>query len=140
MRKPIPATTAATILVTVLIGSTSQALAQEKPVVLQFEKSCTYRSKTFECTSVTAKAEIFYREGKWYGIKDELTPEVVPLQVVKDDANILILGNPVQFSGSSTVHLMKITRRVYWSEISYSEALNADGVNLQVGKFSGQVR
>lgn len=123
-----------------LFGSIAPAIAQDTSFVLTFDQTCSYKARTVECAPSTKIAEIFFRGGKWYGVKDEITPEVVLLQVIRDDASILILGNPVNFSGSSIVHLMKGTGAVYWSEISYSEVLRAEGASLLVGKFSKRAK
>lgn len=123
-----------------LLVFASPANAQDASVVLVFNRACSYKNSKVKCIASQKTAELFTRNGQWYGIKDEITPEVVPLRIIKDDANILILENPVRFSGSSTVHLMKGTRAVYWSEISYSEALQSEDAHLRIGKYSRQAK
>ena len=100
--------------------------------VLKFEKTCSYDSAGFKCENSTRTSRISQKSnGAWIGRegKDE-----IPLRVIKDDEYVLVLENPVLFSGSSTIHIMKATLRFYWSEVAYSEILKADEAHMRIGR------
>ena len=70
------------------------------------------------------------------GDSDLVILREIELSVMKQDDYVFVLNNPVYFSGSSVVHIMKKTGRFYWSEFAYSEILKADEGHVRVGRFS----
>jgi len=59
----------------------------------------------------------------------------VDLTVMKEDEYVLILEDPVLYSGASIIHVMKKTGRFFWSKCSYSEILKEDDSTVRVGKL-----
>jgi hypothetical protein len=103
-------------------------------VVLSIESECDVQANRVTCKPSTKTAEIYFKDGTWYGIKDETTKDAVPLGVLRNDQYILVLSNPVLFSGTSIVHIMKANDRFYWNEVAYSEALKADENHVRIGR------
>lgn len=101
---------------------------------LQFEKVCSYSKGNFPCEP---SAEVYKirqaADGSWIGFNSPTN--MVELSVVKDDKHILILRNPVYFSGISLIHLMKRNGRFYWSETAYSDILDRDESTMRAGYF-----
>jgi hypothetical protein len=58
-----------------------------------------------------------------------------PLDLIKEDSDILILNYPVLYSGIANIVLMKKTGRFYFSEIAYSGALKVQSYDVESGKF-----
>lgn len=103
--------------------------------VLSYEQECSYKGPSFECKESAERATIRQRpDGKWVGINQP--GREVELNVMNQDDYILVLNNPVYFSGSSVIHIMKKTGRFYWSEFAYSEALKADEGHVRIGRVS----
>mgnify|MGYP001564199157 CR=1 FL=1 len=102
---------------------------------LSYEQECSYKGPSFECKNSTQRATIRQRpDGKWVGINQR--GREIELDVMKQDDYLLVLNNPVYFSGSSLIHIMKKTGRFYWSEFAYSEVLKADEGHVSVGRVS----
>lgn len=106
---------------------------------LTFEQTCSYNrstKRTFPCQKsdqpVTELKEV---RGKWFGVNPGGT-NGMELEVLKDDQYIMVLRNPVYFSGISLIHLMKKTGRFYWSETAYSDILGADESTMMIGTFT----
>lgn len=120
----------------VMLTTTMVAMdAFGETLVLSIERSCDTLLNQFTCEPSTKTAEIYFKNGTWYGIKDERTKDAEPLIVLRDDQYILILSNPVLFSGTSIVHIMKATGHFYWNEVSYSESLNAEANHVKIGRI-----
>ena len=58
-----------------------------------------------------------------------------PLDLIKEDSDILILNYPVLYSGIANIVLMKKTGRFYFFEIAYSGALKVQSYDVESGKF-----
>jgi len=104
---------------------------------LEIEKSCTSSGDKleFKChKSKKQKLSLFDNNGKWYG-RNADADNVWNLNILKDDPNILILENPVFFSGKSIIYIMKPTKRFYWSEFAYSEILNEQEATIEYGRI-----
>jgi len=87
----------------------------------------------FNCKKSTGKAVLRQRaDGKWVGVNGN---KEVLLSVIKNDEYILVLNDPVPYSGMSTIYLMKPTGRFYWSEFAYSEILKADEGHVRFGRL-----
>ncbi|WP_026610552.1 hypothetical protein [Methylocaldum szegediense] len=100
--------------------------------ILKFEQTCSYESASFKCERSSRTARISQKpNGSWVGREGS---EQISLRVIKDDDYVLVLENPVLFSGTSTIHIMKATLRFYWSEVAYSEILKADEAHMRVGQ------
>ncbi len=105
---------------------------------LTFDQTCSYNSskRTFPCEKsdqpITELKEV---RGKWFGVNPG-NKNGIELELVKDDQYILVLRNPVYFSGLSLIHLIKKTGRFYWTETSYSEILKVDDSTVRVGAFT----
>lgn len=103
-------------------------------MVLSIESECDVQANRTACKPSTKTAEIYFRDGTWYGIKDQVTKDAVPLSILRNDQYILVLSNPVLFSGTSIVHIMKANDRFYWNEVAYSEVLKADENHVRIGR------
>jgi len=101
--------------------------------LLTLEQECGYAKKAFQCKNSSETSTIAQRpDGTWVGVNP--SGRAVELRVMKNDEFILVLENPVLFSGTSTIHLMKKTGRFYWSEFAYSDMLKADEATVIVGR------
>ena len=102
---------------------------------LEIEQSCTTTGNriAFKCESKSKKVSIFSQNGKWFG-RNPGSDNVWQLAVLKEDQNILVLDNPVFFSGKSIIYLMKPTRRFYWSEFAYSDILKEQEGTVRHGR------
>jgi hypothetical protein len=67
----------------------------------------------FEGKSKCEQAAIFTHNGKWFG-HNPGSDHVWELAVLKEDQNILVLDNPVFFSGQSVIYLMQPAHRFSW--------------------------
>ena len=121
-------------LILLLVVFAQPALAFE--YVLSYEQECDMRSgRSFECRSSSKRTTIRQQpDGKWVGINPDGSQ--IGLSVMKHDDFVLVLNNPVFFSGTSVIHIMKKTGRFYWSEFAYSEILKADEGHVRVGRVS----
>ncbi|MBS0450117.1 MAG: hypothetical protein JSS14_02305 [Proteobacteria bacterium] len=105
---------------------------------LVFDQECMYQApkRNFPCERsdqpITELREI---SGKWFGVNPG-SKNSIELHLVKDDQYILILQNPVYFSGISLIHLMKKTGRFYWTETAYSDIVNDDEALVRIGRFT----
>jgi len=114
---------------------------------LTFESKCSSTGEELEFSCKRAPAargqglSIFRNNESWYG-KDVLKtpkgpkPNVFPLSLMKQDANVAVFNYPVLYSGIATIVLVKKTGRFYFSEISYSEALHAQDATIEDGRFT----
>ena len=75
----------------------------------------------------------FLSKWKWFD-RNPGSDNVWQLAVLKEDQNILVLDNPVFFSGKSIIYLMKPTRRFYWSEFAYSDILKEQKGTVKYGR------
>ena len=109
------------LLVFILFAIPINALSEE--YFLEIEKVCFSYGDKLEFTCETKKDErklIFSENGKWYGRNPDNAQE---LSVIKNDEYILVLENPVYFSGTDRIHLIKATGKFYWSVFAYSGSL-----------------
>lgn len=120
----------ASMLITVMVPLAAFC----ETLVLSFESECDVQANRISCNPSTKTAEIYFKDGIWYGIKDETTKDAVPLGILRNDRYILALSNPVSFSGTSIVHIMKANDRFYWNEVAYSEMLKADENHVRIGR------
>ncbi|MBP1152806.1 hypothetical protein [Methylocaldum sp. RMAD-M] len=117
-----------------LILITSQVLGVE--YFLEIERSCstTGDKLDFKCEKKDGeKFSIFSQNGRWFG-RNPNSDDLWKLTVLKDDKHILVLDNPVLFSGESVIYIMKPTRRFYWSEFAYSDILNEQEGTVRYGR------
>jgi hypothetical protein len=61
---------------------------------------------------------------------------VFPLELIKQDASVMVFNYPVLYSGIATIVLITETGRYYFSEISYSKALRAQNATIEDGRFT----
>jgi len=102
---------------------------------LMFNESCTMTAgRPFECTEYKERVRIFRDGSQWYGRNPD-GGSVWELSVDKVDKNILILNNPVFFSGSSTLYIMRRSGEVYMSEGAYSDILNESEFTVRYGRL-----
>ena len=100
---------------------------------LEIEKTCSSEGSqlVFECKAVKSERHMIFSEnGAWYG---KNTSSVRQLKVVLNDANILVLENPVLFSGTDTIHIIKGTSKFYWSQFAYSDLLHQSEATVRYG-------
>jgi hypothetical protein len=69
---------------------------------------------------------------KWSGKE---RAESFPLNLIKEDAHVLILDYPVLYSGFAHIVLMKKTGRFYFTEVAYSSVLEAQSYDVEAGRF-----
>ena len=122
------------ILLALLFTSTASA----DDYFLEIEKSCTATGNklNFKCEKSAEERVLIFNEGNnWYG-KNPKGESVWELGVIKTDEYILVLNNPVFFSGTSVLHLMKATGKFYWSEFAYSDILEENDATVRYGTFS----
>ena len=125
-------------IVLLLLATLHVSIANATDLFLDFETECssTGNSLKFVCEkSKKDRALIFNENGKWYG-RNPQGGDVWELGIVKADDNIVVLNNPVFFSGTSVIHLMRATDKFYWSEIAYSEILEHMEVTIRIGTIS----
>jgi hypothetical protein len=102
---------------------------------LEIEKSCTTSGNKLEFKCTTKKGErhlIFSKNGKWFGRNANNARE---LAVVKNDKYILVLENPVYFSGTDRIFLLKATGKFYWAQFAYSDVLNESEGTVKYGSI-----
>ncbi len=101
---------------------------------LEIEKACSSSSSglNFECEAKKDRQLIFSENGKWYGRNPDNIRE---LSIVKSDDYILVLENPVYFSGTDRIHLLKATGKFYWSQFAYSEVLEESEAHVKYGSI-----
>lgn len=111
------------------------------------ESHCTSTGKrlAFSCkvepAFTGAELSIFRNGESWYGKEILKTlkgskENVFPLELIKQDASVMVFNYPVLYSGIATIVLIKKTGRFYFSEISYSEALYAQNATIEEGRFT----
>ncbi len=114
---------------------------------LSAESHCSSSGKrlTFSCKGEPAysgaELSIFRNGESWYGKEILKTlkgskENVFPLELIKQDASVMVFNYPVLYSGIATIVLIKKTGRFYFSEISYSEALRAQNATIEEGRFT----
>ena len=117
----------------------TQAIIAEE-YFLEFYKTCSTTGNKLDFKCKKSKSErvlIFTENNKWYGKNSEKgTGSIWELSIVKSDQHVLILDNPVFFSGTSVIHLMKTAGNFYWSEFAYSEILKEMEGTVRYGKIS----
>ena len=104
---------------------------------LEFEQECSTSGNTldFKCVKSTEeRVVIFFQNKKWYG-KNPESGTVWELDVVKADQYILVLNNPVFFSGTSVIHILKATGKFYMSEFAYSSFLEENEATVRYGSI-----
>lgn len=107
--------------------------------LLEIEQSCTTTGEkiAFKCEkgshSEIIKYPIFNQNGVWYGRNPSGGAEW-KLAVLKEDDYVLVLDNPVFFSGKSIIYIMKRSNSFYWSEFAYSEVLNENEGTVRQGR------
>jgi len=104
---------------------------------LELEKQCmsTGNQLNFKCDKINQRVIIFLEGSNWYG-KNPENGSTWELEVLKADKYILVLNNPVFFSGTSVLHLMKDTGKFYWSEFAYSDILEENEATVSYGTIS----
>ncbi len=107
---------------------------------LTFDSKCssTGQKLKFQCISEPAawaqNLNILAENGKWFG-EEETDKKRFPLSLIKEDEQIKIFDYPVLYSGIATIVLIKKTKRFYFSETSYSEALDIQDITVEAGRF-----
>lgn len=101
---------------------------------LEIEKVCHSSGSRlkFECKNKTQREQIFSQNLKWYGRNED---DVKELKVLKEDEYILVLANPVLFSGADLIHIIKPTGKFYWVQVAYSEVLNESETTTKYGNL-----
>lgn len=115
-------------------AATLPASAIGETIVLTFEKECELKNAELICEPSYKTAEIYSKDGNWYGGKGQWTDNNRKLERIQEDRNFLVLKNAVSFSGSSIVHISKASGRFYWTEMAYSEMLKADDTHVRMGR------
>lgn len=100
---------------------------------LERQNSCTTQSKLeLKCEKDEERVLIFNDGPIWYG-KNPDGGDIWKLRVRKSDEYILVLENPVLFSGTSIIYIMKKTGEFYWSEAAYSNYFNKGEFTVRHG-------
>ena len=88
-----------------------------------------------------AELSIFENDGIWYG-REKLKKlkgfekNEFRISLIKQNESVMVFDYPVMYSGIATIVLIKKTGRFYFSEIAYSELLNAQEATIQGGRFT----
>ncbi len=104
--------------------------------IFEIERSCTTSGDqiSFKCEKAPVKrVSVFKQNGQWFG-KNPDSDDVWKLGLLKEDEHVLVLDNPVFFSGKSIIYLMKPTKRFYWTEFAYSDILNEQEGTVRYGR------
>ena len=107
--------------------------ARAEEYFLEIEKACLSEGSqlAFECKTVQSERHLIFSEnGVWYGKNSSTARQ---LKVIFNDAHILVLENPVSFSGTDTIHIIKSTRKFYWSQFAYSDILLQSEATVKYG-------
>jgi hypothetical protein len=123
MRKLVP------IAILTMVG----VFACAEEYFLEIEKVCSSEGNqlTFECKVVKSERHLIFSEsGFWYRRNSTTARN---LKVVLNDAHILVLENPVLFSGTDTIHIIKRTGKFYWSQFAYSDILLQSEATVKYG-------
>ncbi|MDN7125085.1 hypothetical protein J6I90_09355 [Pseudidiomarina sp. 1APP75-32.1] len=111
-----------------LIGTV--ATASEFKLLVTESCSATRDTFNFECEEQQDEHTLLMVEGNWFGKEKQRN---VPLGVLKDNAAILILKNPVLFDGTDTIHIFKETMTFYWVQTAYSTILGRSELTTKRG-------
>jgi hypothetical protein len=121
------------------------SFAESYTLIFESKCSSTGERLEFSCKrepTFTGQGLSIFRNGEsWYG-KERLKTlkgskeNVFPLELIKQDASVMVFNYPVLYSGIATIVLIKKTGRFYLSEISYSEALRAQDATIEDGRFT----
>ncbi len=92
-------------------------------------------------SAAIAKFQVVRKADSWHGRELIKTPSGLKanqfaLPLLRADANAVSLTYPVLWSGSATIVLILKSGRYYFSEISYSEALDTSNVTIERGSFT----
>jgi hypothetical protein len=93
----------------------------------------------FECRPVVNKYKMFlqYEKGRWVLKHVWDNPRLVNsyvLDLVRDDENILVLSQPVYFSGSRLLHFIKSKNEFFESEVAFASF--GSEATIDYGRFS----
>jgi hypothetical protein len=125
---------------------TASAHAQTYTLVPENHCSNSLDKAEFTCrpgpsSTAIAKFQVFRKAGGWHGREliqtlSGLKANEFALPLLRADANAVSLTYPVLWSGSATIVLILKSGRYYFSEISYSEALDTSNVTIERGRFT----
>ncbi|OPY67947.1 MAG: hypothetical protein A4E63_02155 [Syntrophorhabdus sp. PtaU1.Bin050] len=103
--------------------------------LLQIDKECSTSGAgiEFKCKPEKIEVSLSAENGKWFG-RNPASGSVWELSVLKDDKYILILDNPVFFSGKSIIYVIKPNKSFYWTEFAYSEILKMQEGTVRHGR------
>jgi len=119
--------------------------AESYTLIPEAKCSSTGERLEFSCKRDSAfsgqELSIFRNGESWYGKEILKTlngskENVFPLELIKQDAGVMVFNYPVLYSGIATIVLIKKTGRYYFSELSYSEALRAQDATIEGGRFT----
>jgi hypothetical protein len=125
-------------IVLILLAILYVTSASATDLFLDFETECSSTGKSLKFVCEKSKKErvlIFNENSEWYG-RNPQSGDVWELGIVKADDYIVVLNNPVFFSGTSVIHLMRATDKFYWSEVAYSDILEQMEVTIRIGTIS----
>jgi hypothetical protein len=114
--------------------------AYAESYTLTFDSKCsaTGQKLEFKCKSEPAawaqNLNIFTDNGKWFA-EEGAGKKRFSIALLKEDALVKIFDYPVLYSGIATIVLIKKTKRFYFSETSYSDALDVQDVTVEAGHF-----
>ncbi|MBX3650033.1 MAG: hypothetical protein KF771_01510 [Burkholderiales bacterium] len=120
------------------------SFAESYALICESKCSSTGERLEFSCKSAPAlcgqKLSILRNGESWFGKETIKTLQgskehMFRLELVKRDANVMVFNYPVLYSGIATIVLMKKTGRFYFSEMSYSDALHAQNLTIESGRF-----
>lgn len=120
------------LISTLILALSTSVVAQD--YFLEIEKVCHSSGSElkFECKGKIQREQIFSQNKKWYGRNEN---DVQELKIVKEDEYILVLANPVLFSGTDLIHIIKPTNKFYWVQVAYSEVLNESETTTKYGSL-----
>lgn len=123
----------------------AMALAESYTLIAESHCSSSGKGLAFSCKGGLSfsgvELSIFRNDESWFG-KEKLKTltgskeNVFPVELIKQDASVMVFNYPVLYSGIATIVLVKKTGRYYFSEISYSEPLDTQNATIEEGLFT----
>ena len=128
-----------------LILFPTASFAESYALIAESHCSSSGKGLAFSCKGepafTGAELSIFRNGEGWHGKEILKTVKgskenVFPLELIKQDASVMVFNYPVLYGGSATIVLIMKTGRFYFSEISYSGALHAQNATIEEGRFT----
>jgi hypothetical protein len=110
----------------------SFVMAQDMKFRLEERCMSTGQSLSFKCQRHDLEFTIRKKGGKYISLNTRSGWDE-DMRVLQDDSEMLVLQEPVGYSGTSTLHVTKSDNRFYWVQIGYSSVLKAREITIESG-------